>query len=66
MDPSLVSTSTFLSLVLRHDPVWIAVELDPAGWVEVDGHAFYRSDNGVWLTEAIPALHLRFPAGAEG
>lgn len=185
MDPSLVSTSKFLSLVLRHDPARIGLELDPSGWVEVDvllaaaqragvhidrallervvaendkrrfalsadgtrirasqghsvevdlgleplrppdvlfhgtasrfldsirrqglipgsrthvhlsadeatarnvgqrhgsplvltvdaaamydaGHLFYRSDNGVWLTGAVPALHLRFPADAEG
>ena len=184
-DNSLVSTSKFLSLVLRHDPARIGVELDSAGWVEVDvllaaaqragvridrallervvaendkrrfafspdgtrirasqghsvevelglepirppdvlfhgtatrfldsirrqgliagsrthvhlsadeatalnvgqrhgrpvvlvvdaaamhaaGHAFYRSDNGVWLTGAVPALHLRFPADVEG
>ena len=24
-----------------------------------DGHAFYRSDNGVWLTDAVPAKYLR-------
>ncbi|KXK62818.1 RNA 2'-phosphotransferase [Micromonospora rosaria] len=24
-----------------------------------DGHLFYRSDNGVWLTEAVPAAYLR-------
>jgi putative RNA 2'-phosphotransferase len=24
-----------------------------------DGHAFYRSANGVWLTDTVPACHLR-------
>jgi len=25
------------------------------------GHAFYRSENGVWLTDAVPASFIRFP-----
>jgi putative RNA 2'-phosphotransferase len=25
------------------------------------GHLFYKSDNGVWLTEAVPAEFLEFP-----
>jgi putative RNA 2'-phosphotransferase len=25
------------------------------------GHVFYRSDNGVWLTEAVPTTFLRLP-----
>ena len=25
------------------------------------GHAFFRSDNGVWLTEAVPVEFIRFP-----
>ena len=29
-------TSKFLSLVLRHEPELIGIELDPAGWVSVD------------------------------
>lgn len=29
-------TSKFLSLVLRHEPEQIGLQLDPAGWVEVD------------------------------
>ncbi len=28
-----------------------------------DGHIFYRSDNGVWLVEHIPAAYLRRYAG---
>jgi putative RNA 2'-phosphotransferase len=29
-----------------------------------DGHSFYLSDNGVWLTAAVPADYLRFPTSA--
>lgn len=36
MDRSLVRVSKFLSLVLRHHPERIGIELDPAGWVAVD------------------------------
>ena len=36
MPPSLVRTSKFLSLVLRHDPGSVGLVLDPAGWVAVD------------------------------
>jgi putative RNA 2'-phosphotransferase len=25
------------------------------------GHPFYRSDNGVWLTAAVPPQHIDFP-----
>jgi putative RNA 2'-phosphotransferase len=32
-----------------------------AGRLHAAGHAFYRSDNGVWLTDAVPADHLEFP-----
>lgn len=34
-DAKLVRTSKFLSLVLRHRPELIGIELDPAGWVSV-------------------------------
>lgn len=27
------------------------------------GHAFFRSDNGVWLTDAVPPGHIVFPPG---
>ena len=36
MDPSLVSTSKFLSLVLRHQPEAIGIALDDAGWVNIE------------------------------
>ena len=36
MEPALVSLSKFLSLVLRHRPQSIGVELDPEGWVAIE------------------------------
>lgn len=35
MDKALVSTSKFLSLVLRHQPELIALSLDPNGWADL-------------------------------
>ncbi|UWZ38770.1 RNA 2'-phosphotransferase [Dactylosporangium roseum] len=32
-----------------------------AGRMARDGHTFYRSDNGVWLTEEVPPEYLRVP-----
>ncbi|MFD5320961.1 RNA 2'-phosphotransferase [Streptomyces sp. NPDC127098] len=42
----------------RGRPVVLPVE---AGEMHAAGHVFWRSDNGVWLTEAVPAAFLRFP-----
>ncbi len=36
MHDTLVSTSKFLSLVLRHQPEVIGLELDDAGWADID------------------------------
>jgi putative RNA 2'-phosphotransferase len=36
MDRELISTSKFLSLVLRHRPETIGITLDEQGWVEID------------------------------
>ncbi len=33
---SLTSTSKFLSLVLRHQPEVIGMQLDPEGWLPID------------------------------
>lgn len=33
-----------------------------AGRMHAAGHAFYRSDNGVWLTDAVPPEHIDVPA----
>ena len=40
----------------RGRPVALIVE---AARMHADGQAFYRSENGVWLTEAVPAEYLR-------
>ena len=36
MDKKLVSTSKFLSLVLRHRPETVGMQLDPEGWLEIN------------------------------
>ncbi|HUQ80346.1 MAG TPA: RNA 2'-phosphotransferase [Gemmatimonadaceae bacterium] len=36
MDRALVRVSKFLSLVLRHDPSRVGLELDAGGWVDVE------------------------------
>jgi putative RNA 2'-phosphotransferase len=40
----------------RGRPVVLAVD---AARMAADGHAFYRSANGVWLTDAVPPGYLR-------
>jgi putative RNA 2'-phosphotransferase len=48
---------TALKVGARHGkPVVFAI--DAAG-LSADGHTFYRSDNGVWLVDAVPARYLR-------
>jgi putative RNA 2'-phosphotransferase len=43
----------------RHGkPVVLTVR---SGDMAAAGHVFYRSDNGVWLTTAVPANFLDFP-----
>ncbi len=32
-----------------------------SGQMHADGYKFYRSANGVWLTNQVPAKYLRFP-----
>jgi putative RNA 2'-phosphotransferase len=39
----------------RGQPIVLAIE---AGRMFRDGHAFYRSENGVWLTDAVPAAYV--------
>lgn len=56
MKPDLVHVSKFLSLVLRHQPDQIGLELDSQG-----GHVFYCSANGVWLTDRVPVAYIDFP-----
>ena len=42
----------------RGRPVVLAVD---AGAMHRDGHVFHVSENGVWLTKAVPPQYLRFP-----
>jgi putative RNA 2'-phosphotransferase len=42
----------------RGRPVILVVE---TGRMYRDGYAFYQSENGVWLTDAVPPDYLRFP-----
>lgn len=50
MDTSLVGTSKFLSLVLRHKPEAIGLTLDDQGWAIVDELLALASQNGRPLT----------------
>jgi putative RNA 2'-phosphotransferase len=34
------------------------------GRMRADGHAFFRSANGVWLTDSVPARYITFGDGA--
>jgi putative RNA 2'-phosphotransferase len=38
----------------------VVLEVD-AGRMAREGHVFYRSENGVWLTEHVPAWAVTFP-----
>ncbi|MGO8749733.1 MAG: RNA 2'-phosphotransferase [Thermoguttaceae bacterium] len=42
----------------RGRPVVLVIE---ARCMRGDGHAFYKSENGVWLTESVPPAYLQFP-----
>jgi len=41
----------------RRSGAVVVLTVDAAA-MDRDGHAFYRSDNGVWLTDAVPADYL--------
>jgi putative RNA 2'-phosphotransferase len=45
----------------RGKPIVLTVQ---SGKMASDGYAFYRSDNGVWLTNSVPAKYLAFPTDA--
>jgi putative RNA 2'-phosphotransferase len=54
---------TALTVGRRHgEPVVLQVL---AGRMHIEGHAFFLSDNGVWLTAAVPPAFLVFPTGGE-
>lgn len=44
----------------RHGTV-IVLTVD-SGAMHRDGYSFYCSENGVWLTDAVPVVYLGFPA----
>ena len=51
----LISTSKFLSLVLRHQPEVIDVQLDPEGWVDVE--TLIRQANALGKPMTLELLH---------
>jgi len=53
-------TETAVAVGRRHGRAVVLRVL--AGRMHAAGHAFYRSDNGVWLVDAVPPGHVRFPA----
>ncbi len=55
MDKRLIRTSRFLSLVLRHRPEAIGLELDAAGWASVSELIRLAGEHGRELSES----HLR-------
>ena len=51
-EKELIRTSKFLSLILRHEPARVGLELDAAGWVAVDALLSAVNRHGVSLTLA--------------
>ncbi len=46
----------------RGKPLLLEVE---SARMAAEGHAFFRSQNGVWLTEHVPVRFIHFPSPAE-
>ena len=58
------SVATATAVGARHGvPAVLTVD---ARAMHRDGHAFFRSANGVWLVDAVPARYLVFPGAAGG
>ncbi|MEO0740179.1 MAG: RNA 2'-phosphotransferase [Bacteroidota bacterium] len=56
-----VDTETAAKVGQRHGkPVVLTVD---AARMQADGHVFFRSENGVWLTGVVPAAYLTAPDG---
>ena len=53
MNQKLVSTSKFLSLVLRHKPEEIGISLDANGWATIDDLILLANRKGTVLTREI-------------
>ncbi|MDB6132350.1 MAG: phosphotransferase KptA/Tpt1 [Verrucomicrobiales bacterium] len=57
-------TQVTLQVGARHGkPVLLTIQ---AGAMHRAGHVFYRSTNGVWLVERVPAEFILFPASPAG
>jgi putative RNA 2'-phosphotransferase len=53
------SRETAVAVGARHGkPVVLTVD---AAAMQAQGHVFYVSDNGVWLTQAVPQVFIDFP-----
>lgn len=52
MDPKLISTSKFLSLILRHKPEEIGLVLDAQGWADIDELIHLANLRGKSLTRS--------------
>ncbi|MED5612967.1 RNA 2'-phosphotransferase [Janthinobacterium sp. P210005] len=53
------SRETAVAVGARHGkPVVLTVD---AAAMQAQGHVFYVSDNGVWLTDAVPVAFITFP-----
>ena len=53
------SRETAVAVGARHGkPVVLTVD---AAAMQAHGHLFYVSDNGVWLTQAVPQVFIDFP-----
>ena len=55
-----VDEKTANTVAKRRAGATVLVRVDAAA-MHRDGHAFFRADNGVWLTLAVPPQYLRFP-----
>ena len=53
MRRELISTSKFLSLVLRHKPETIGLRLDPEGWVDISALIAAANQSGTNLTRPL-------------
>ena len=75
MKDRMTSASKFLSLVFVHLSTDAATALNvgerygkpvilqiASERMNKDGHLFFRSANGVWLTEHVPVEYIEFPA----
>lgn len=49
-EKEIIKTSKFLSLILRHEPARVGLDLDGAGWVSVDEMLAAMNRHGVSLT----------------